>query len=225
MIPAVLLGIMAVTSAHAAISIGVVANGSTGYFLSSSGQALTTGGVSAGFFSVNPNWSALSSLSASQAWGSLLESGWTDLRSIAGTQPSDWSFATGGTPTGILGGTASNIPYASLPMGTRLYLIAFDGGSWGGTAGTSTFGGNEWGVVSAWGHTNSGENYASPADLGTKSLQLKSANLASSDVLVGTLNSGYATNFSVNLVPEPSTGALMLIGAFGLVAMRRMRKA
>lgn len=33
------------------------------------------------------------------------------------------------------------------------------------------------------------------------------------------------TTGSVSLVPEPSTGALMMIGAVGLVAMRRMRKA
>ena len=89
---------------------------------------------------------------------------------------------------------------------------------------TSTFGGTEWGVVSAWGHANTAENYSSPADLGSKSLQLKSANLTASDVLVGSLNPSYATNFSVNLVPEPSTGALMMIGALGLVALRRLRK-
>jgi hypothetical protein len=64
----------------------------------------------------------------------------------------------------------------------------------------------------------------------------------SSYVLPFTANTGLATfggttfgkSFSfdtgtgtgtLQLVPEPSTGALMLIGAFGLVAMRRLRKA
>ena len=39
--------------------------------------------------------------------------------------------------------------------------------------------------------------------------------------LVGSINSETST---VALVPEPSTGALMMIGAAGLVALRRLRK-
>lgn len=232
---ALLLVVAIAPSSNAALSIGVVANGSTGYFLSSSGGQLTTGGISAGYFSTDgtsaniyqptlTQWGSLLSGGASNAWSSLISLGWRDVRSIAGTQPTDWSFASGGTPTAIIGGTASNISVTTLPTGTRLYVIAFDGGSWGGSMASSTFGGTEWGVVSAWGHSNSAENYSSPADLGSKSLQLKSANLTSSDVLVGSLNPSYATNFSVNLVPEPSTGALMMIGAAGLVALRRLRK-
>lgn len=222
-------------SSNAALSIGVVANGSTGYFLSSAGGQLTTGGISAGYFSTDgtaaaiyqptlTHWGSLLSGGASNAWSSLISLGWRDVRSVAGTLPTDWSFASGGTPTGVIGGTASNISATTLPTGTRLYVIAFDSGSWGGSMATSTFGGTEWGVVSAWGHANTAENYSSPADLGSKSLQLKSANLTASDVLVGSLNPSYATNFSVNLVPEPSTGALMMIGAVGLVALRRLRK-
>jgi len=230
------LGLFNLQTVNAAISIGVVANGSTGYFLSSTGQQLTTGGISAGYFSTDgtsaaiyqptsTQWGSLLSGGAANAWSGLINLGWRDVRSLSGvTLPTDWSFATGGSPTGTIGGTTGNAPYGSLPSGTRLYVIAFDGGAWGGSLASSTFGGSEWGVVSAWGHANAGENYSSPADLGGKSLQLKSANLTSSDVLVGSLNPSYATNFSVNLVPEPSTGALMMIGAAGLVALRRLRK-
>lgn len=57
-------------------------------------------------------------------------------------------------------------------------------------------------------------------------------NLINFDVLVGTLTSnvgnvngtGTVKFDTVTLVPEPSTGALMLIGAVGLVALRRLRK-
>lgn len=43
--------------------------------------------------------------------------------------------------------------------------------------------------------------------------------LGSSSALVGSLGAG-----SVTLVPEPSTGALLMIGSVGLVALRRLRK-
>jgi len=57
-------------------------------------------------------------------------------------------------------------------------------------------------------------------------------NLTNFDVLIGTLganagnvNSTGTIKFdTVALVPEPSTGALMMIGAAGLVALRRLRK-
>jgi len=57
-------------------------------------------------------------------------------------------------------------------------------------------------------------------------------NLTNFDILVGTLgsNSGNVNSSgtikfdTIALVPEPSTGALMMIGAAGLVALRRLRK-
>jgi len=51
----------------------------------------------------------------------------------------------------------------------------------------------------------------------------------SGEVIAGTdgvnVLGGVASNvYLTNMVPEPSTGALMMIGAAGLVALRRLRK-
>jgi hypothetical protein len=88
---------------------------------------------------------------------------------------------------------------------------------------SATFGGNQWGVVSAFGHSTTSENWVSPADLGSKSLQFKSSNLVASDVFVGSLASNYATTFNVQLIPEPSTGALITCGIIAFYSLRRKR--
>lgn len=216
--------------AMASVTIAHVENSATGYFVDSGGvNVLTTGEVSFGFFSgsgpTSTDWQNLASGGAANAWSSLLSLGYTDVRSL-GTLGTgfDPSFSTGGSPTTNIGATVQNVPFASLPSGTRLYVFAFNSGSWDNTTKTATFSNaTEWAAVSAWGHSISSQNYASPADSGTKSLQFKAAALTTSDVLVGTLVS--TSSGIVATVPEPSTGALMLIGAFGLVAMRRFRKA
>lgn len=220
----VLLGLARET--QAAVSIGAVNNASTGYWVSSTGTQLTSGGIAVGIFATTPDWSALKTLDAASAWAALVTAGFTDVRTFSGiTQPSDWSFATGGSPTGIIGGTAGNIPFASLPANTRLYAIAFNAGSWNTTLNTmasATFGGTQWGAVSAFGHSITSENWLAPADLGSKSLQFKSSNLVANDVLVGALAPDYATTFNVQLIPEPSTGALLVMGsAIGFHLRRR----
>lgn len=208
-----------------AVSIGAVNNVSTGYWVSNTGASLTTGGISVGIFSGTPDWSTLKTLEASAAWAALVSAGFTDLRTFSGiTQPTDWNFASGGTPTATIGGTVGNIPFASLPANTRLYAVAFDSGSWNSTLNTmasATFGGTQWGVVSAFGHSTASENWISPADLGSKSLQFKSSNLVASDVLVGSLASNYATSFNVQLIPEPSTGSLLTFGLIAFFSRRR----
>jgi len=219
-----------IASTQAAVSIGAVNNTSVGYWVSSTGATLTAGGISIGFFANTPDWQVLSGKSASQAWSSLLNYGYTDVRSLSGvTQPSDWSFATTGTPTAATGGTVGNVAIASLPSNTRLYAIAFNGGSWNAsnTMASATLGGTEWGAVSAFGHATAAENFLAPADLGSKVIQFKSANLVSSDVLVGSLSPSYATNFSVQLsaIPEPSSASLLALGVAGLVALRVRRKS
>jgi hypothetical protein len=217
-----------IASTQAAVSIGAVNNSAVGYWVSSTGATLTAGGISIGFFANTPDWSVLSGKSASQAWGSLLTYGYTDVRSLSGvTQPSDWSFATTGTPTAVIGGTTANIAIASLPANTRLYAIAFNSGDWNAnnTMASATFSGTEWGAVSAFGHVTASENFLAPADLGSKSIQFKSANLVSSDVLVGSFSPSYATNYSIQLVPEPSSASLLALGVAGLVALRARRKS
>ena len=222
-----LLGISLVSPSivKGAVSIGAVNNASTGYWVSSTGASLATGGISVGIFSGTPDWGTLKTLEASAAWAALVSAGFTDLRTFAGiTQPTDWSFASGGTPTATIGGTVGNIPFASLPANTRLYAVAFDSGSWNSTLNTmasATFGGTQWGVVSAFGHLTASENWVAPADLGSKSLQFKSSNLVASDVLVGSLASNYSTTFNVQLIPEPSTGALLTCGLIAVFSRRR----
>jgi hypothetical protein len=217
-------------STQAAVSIGSLNNAAVGYWVSSTGTTLTAGGISIGFFANTPDWQVLSGKSASQAWSSLLTYGYTDVRSLSSvTQPSDWSFTTGGTPTAATGGTVGNVAIASLPSNTRLYAIAFNGGNWNAnnTMASATLGGTEWGAVSAFGHSTAAENFVAPADLGSKVIQFKSANLVSSDVLVGSLSPSYATNFSVQLsaIPEPSSASLLALGVAGLVALRARRKS
>lgn len=217
-----------ICSTQAAVSIGSLNNAAVGYWVSSTGTTLNAGGISIGFFANTPNWQVLSGKSASEAWSSLLTYGYTDVRSLTGvTQPSDWSFATTGTPTAATGGTVGNLAIASLPSNTRLYAIAFNNGSWNAnnTMASATLGGTEWGAVSAFGHATAAENFLAPADLGSKVIQFKSANLVSSDVLVGSLSPSYATNFSVQLIPEPSSASLLALGAAGLAALRIRRKS
>jgi hypothetical protein len=47
---------------------------------------------------------------------------------------------------------------------------------------------------------------------------------ANTQAVVGSFSWGGGGTDTVTLVPEPSTGALMMIGAAGLVALRRLRK-
>jgi len=233
---AAVFGLVQPATTQAVVTIAHVENSAIGYFVDSGGVNLvSTGEVSFGYFSTDGTaaniyqpdsnaWSSLLSGGAGNAWGSLLSLGWRDVRTL-GTLGTgfDPSFSAGGSPLTNIGATVQNIPFASVPSNTRLYVIGFNAGSWDNTTKTATFGSaTEWGVVSAWGHATSSQNFASPADGGTKSMNFKNAVLTSSDVLVGSLvNSSTGV---VAMVPEPSTGALMMIGAVGLVAMRRLRK-
>jgi len=217
-----------VASTQAAVSIGSLNSAAVGYWVSSTGATLTAGGISIGFFANTPDWSVLSGKSASQAWSSLLSYGYTDVRSLSGvTQPTDWSFATTGTPTAATGGTTGNVAIALLPSNTRLYAIAFNSGDWNAnnTMASATFGGTEWGAVSSFGHSTAAENFLAPADLGGKVIQFKSANLVSSDILVGSFSPSYATNYSIQMIPEPSSASLLALGVAGLVALRARRKS
>ena len=55
-------------------------------------------------------------------------------------------------------------------------------------------------------------------------LQLSAYSNTGSTYTGGAITANLATSSSFNVVPEPSTGALMMIGAVGLVALRRLRK-
>lgn len=222
--------LVAPATTKAVVTIAHVENSAIGYFVDSGGVNLvSTGEVSFGFFTGSgpsaSDWTNLKSGGAANAWSSLLSLGYTDVRTL-GTLGTgfDPSFATGGSPTTNIGATVQNIPFASLPANTRLYIFGFNAGSWDNTTKTATFNlATEWGAVSAAGHATTSQNFLSPADGGTKSMNFKNAALTSSDVLVGSLVS--SSNGVVAMVPEPSTGTLLLLGAFGLAVLRSRRNA
>ncbi|MFM8809185.1 MAG: PEP-CTERM sorting domain-containing protein, partial [Chthoniobacterales bacterium] len=219
-------------SVHAAVGVAYVGNSTVGYFKSSANTELSLGGVAVGVFTntlaSGPSasfWTGISGQSGASAWSSILAQGFQDVRSMSPTgNPSDWLFPTN------LAGTASGINITTLPANSRLYVIGFDNGSFStATPSSSWSGAVEWGVVSAFGHVTSTENFLSPADLGTKSLNFGSAyNLVSGDVVVGSLAPGYgSTTRNVLLVPEPSTYALLAISGIGFAGyvIRRRRRA
>jgi hypothetical protein len=213
-------------SGYSAVTIAHVENSSTGGFRTQSGLSLSAGEISVGFFTSDPTvaqWNSLAAASVATAWDSVLSLGFKDVRSLAGATLAtgfDWSFLTGTAPSTNIGGTVQNIPIASLPQNTRLYVLGFNAGTWDNTSKTGTFGqATEWAVVSAFGHATASQNFISPADLGTKSITFKAAALTASDILVGQLLS--STDGTVSMIPEPSTSALM----FGslLLALRRRK--
>lgn len=220
----------AVSAVQGAVTIGHVQNSATGGFLDQASSSLLSGEVSVGFFDVafgNPTqaqWDAIAAGPVSNAWSSLLSIGYKDVRNFGNLATGfDWSYASGTAPSSNIGGTVQNIPIASLAQNTRLYVLGFNGGTWDNTAKTATFSSaTQWAAVSAFGHATTAQNFLSPADLGTKSITFKNSALTSSDVLVGTLVS--SANGTVSMVPEPSSASLLMLGAAGLVALRRLRK-
>lgn len=214
----------------ASVTIGYVGNSATGYFVQSDKTTIvSTGEISVGFFSgagpSTTDWQNILAGSVSNAWNSMLALGYTDVRTL-GTLGTgyDSSFATGTAPTTNIGATVQNIPFASLPANTRMYVLGFNAGTWDNTSKTATFGlATQFGVVSAYGHTTAAQNFVSPADSGTKSIQFKTAVLVDSDILAGSLVS--SVNGTVAMIPEPSSASLLALGVAGLVALRVRRKS
>jgi hypothetical protein len=206
----------------ATINIGSVANSAnTGFYVLENGSLNTTGKIRVGTFTKTQ--SELTSIIG--AWGSdkspsLLK--YNELNSyfnevgIGGTRGStvpNWSF----DGSGKVAGTSNAVDTTIVPLGSQLYVWAFTISSFTSSAFTPTSS-LQWALV-----TDSAE-WLAPSS-GTKSLNL--AQIDAAGVLIGTDNgtgSGYNNVSMVAAVPEPSTGALMVISAAGLVALRRLRK-
>lgn len=223
----------------ATVNVGAVANSTaTGQFLTvlpGGGTSITTTGqIKVGFFDITTtdlqtlvnSWSPTSSYNAY----SLLNSHFTQIGTVinpsssggtlggtlAGlytTAGSGWNFSSSGN----VSGTANYVDLALAPQNTQMYIWAFNGSDF--TSGG--FNSTQWALVT---HYATGQ-WKLPGS-GALSMVLNtvgaSGSSASADVVLG-VDNGNNVNM-VDLVPEPSTGALMMIGAFGLLAMRRLRK-
>jgi hypothetical protein len=224
------LGFISVSlNSYAAVTIAHVENSAVGGFMLSDKVTLpTTGEISMGFFSgtgpTATDWQNILAGSVANAWNSILALGYTDVRALSGATLGtgfDASFATTGSPTSAIGATVQNIPIASLSSGTRLYVLGFNAGSWDNTAKTATFGtATQFAVVSAWGHTTAAQNFASPADNGTKSMPFSASSLVSTDVLIGSLMTD--TKY-VAMIPEPAILNLLGLAALGILPLARRR--
>jgi hypothetical protein len=113
----------------------------------------------------------------------------------------------------VFNGGIANVTYSSsIGANKNLYLwTAFN---------------NEIGIVRNGDGTGTTAWVTPASDLSGVTMNLSGIN-SSSEVLLGTYVDYASGSDLIALtagIPEPSTGALMMIGAFGLVAMRRLRK-
>ena len=193
------------SATEAAVTVGHVQNVGAGQILSSTGGAVTSGGVSIGIFASAPLDSAFGSTITS--WAGLLAAGYQDVRSLSGGTLSggfDWDFSA-------IGGSVSGISISALPASTQLYVFAFNAGSFINNA-SGFSGATEWAVIKD--ATN-----LSPADLGTRNGVLTTA--VGSEILIGT-DSG--VNVRMAAIPEPSRLGLLGLGLAGF-SLRRRRSA
>jgi len=196
------------------------------------GTIPTSGGVTVGYFSSTaPMDSVIQTWSAGNAVSNLISSGWVDVRTVIGGDMQangDWDWPGQGTG-GKIGGTFNWTYNASL-ANRQLYVFAFNGG-------TSGFGFNATGVVSATSSAFTSSSFSGssqwaalrgttwllPANDGT-AVNLRVADVDTLGELIMGTETGANSSRDIAMVPEPSTGALMMIGAAGLVALRRLRK-
>jgi len=120
--------------------------------------------------------------------------------------------------TTVRGAISQNItsldPVASGHAGKQVYLWATDASSWTTSAALAIVTDTSWIIPS----NNSSNLTVNTAFINTAS---------SSELILGVSGptvGGIDSIQMVTTVPEPSTGALMMIGAAGLVALRRLRK-
>lgn len=230
---ALAVSISGIVTTNAAVTIAFPSSSATGGFTLSDKVTLpTTGEISVGFFTgtgpTATDWQNILQGGVANAWDSILGLGYKDVRTLSGASLAtgfDPSFATKGSTQGAsvpatdIGFTVQNIAFSSLPSGTRMYVMAFNGGTWDNATKTGTFGSaTEFAVVSSWGKGSGSQNFSSPADNGTKSMPFSAAALVSTDVLIGSLNTD--TKY-VSMIPEPTTSSLILIGFSWVIARKR----
>jgi hypothetical protein len=228
---ACLFALICGSSLQAAVTIQGFQNtgASQGGFLSSTGGALSSGGISIGYFANDtaPSLAQVQALSPGTAFSTLVSTyNFIDVRSLSGatqgnnsgaTGGFDWSFANGilaGNTFNISGIVTANVSgsgsasTSNLPTGTKLYLLGFNAGSFlDGFAGSS-----EWAFLAE----SSAISGAVPADLGN--VNVRPGSVAGSEIWVGTDN---GSNVNLAAIPEPSRALLGMIGVAAMFMRRR----
>jgi len=237
----VVAGCLVLVWSHQAMAVNTLSHAETlssnGAITLSDGTVPTAGGVTVGFFSSTaPLDTVIQSWTAADAVSNLISSGWVDVRTVSGgtmQANGDWDWPGGGSPgtTGTKIGGTFNWIFDASKSGKQLYVFAFNAGSSGfgfsssSTVAASSFftsssfsGATEWAVLK-------GANWLFPATDNT-ALNLRVADVdTAGELIVGTETGANSfRDIAMLAVPEPSTGTLMMIGAFGLVALRRLRK-
>jgi len=217
---------------HGAVTISTyqdTTNGTQAGFLGNNGAALTTGGVSIGYFVNNtaPSLAVVQGLSPATAYADLVSTyGYIDLRSLTGataqtlsgaTGPFDWSFADGtlagnsfnisGQISTAIGSTLSAATSSNLPQGARLYVLGFNAGSFANGFSSSS----EWAFLS-----ESSAAGTVPADLGNRNVRVGSMDGA--EVWVG-IEDG--ANVRLAAIPEPSRFLFGMVAISALLSRRR----
>jgi hypothetical protein len=209
----VLASLALASNTQAAVTIGWAA--AAGNMRSSTDTALTSGGVSIGYFVSAPSDAAFGT--TINSWADVLGAGYIDVRTLPGVSLGtlDWDYPLAGG-----GGSVTGVPFTALAttataiaLNTQLYVFAFNGGSFNLATPASSFGGStEWAVV------KDNANLA-PADLGTRNVLL--SNAVGGEILRGTDNGSNVNLTSLAVVPEPSRAVLLALGLFSLFARRR----
>ena len=239
------LVILGVSSIQAA-TIGI--GSAFGTFLDKDGVAMTTGGVSIGFFTKSlPTADTIAAISTTSPISfSTFQTtfGYVDVRTMldgSNNPPSftlgSWDFGaswTGGTLT--VPGSPNNPPTSAYnssdaltaftpgtTSGTALWAIAYNAGNYANGFSGST----QWAVVTATAPGSSSNDWIYPNGTNNENLTLNVINLAS-EVIVGRdgINVLGGNQDNVYLViPEPSSASLLALGVAGLVALRVRRKS
>lgn len=210
---ALILSVVFVGTAANAASIVMVQNSTVGQFISNSGSALTSGGVSVGYFTgAEPTDSQIQALTAGTAFADLMALGFVDVRTTTITSAlPDWDNPA--PASGTVQYTFGNP--GTVPGGKQLYVLAFDSGSFvSGTPSTSFAGSTGWAVVKE-------TTFTSPTtSLGSAVFNLQNA--TGLEVIVGgDLGDNSGKDVRLSAIPEPSRALLGMIGLVALFVRRR----
>jgi len=239
----VLAALLCAASSGNSATIGI--GTALGAFKQTDGTAATAGGVSIGFFTVALP-TAIQLAAMVDPWTELSGAnyGYRDVRSLLDSngnpptfQSTGWDFSASwsggtlnvpGTPSNVTNAINGNDLLSAFAGGTggtatQLWAFGFNGGNYA----NSFTGSRQWAVVTANALGGTTNDWLYPTS--SETISLSQIN-ATGEVLIGTdgasagISGVGANDVVMALVPEPSTGALMMVGAFGLAAMRRLRK-